>query len=228
MVLWVFGYGSLIWNPGFDFEEKILGFIKGYKRTFNLACIDHRGTPQHPARTCTLETDEEAICWGIAYCVKGGLDKEQEAMKEGDSLKPAVMGVLVFVATPDPVGNKYYLGPAPLKDMARQIATANGPNGYNRDYLFSMEKALANIMASMLLQYCKNTTVFSGNLPMVFMLLCSGHEDDSIIELANEVRKVLNRTKETKITGSDASSLKSHAPLVHLSALPEGTVVDSR
>ncbi|CAN6251506.1 unnamed protein product [Urochloa humidicola] len=218
MVLWVFGYGSLIWNPGFDFDDKILGYIKGYKRTFNLACIDHRGTPEHPARTCTLETDEEAICWGIAYCVKGGIDKERKAMqylerreceydqkisvdffKEGDSLKPAVTGVLVFVSTPDPIGNKYYLGPAPLQDMASQIATANGPTGYNRDYLFSMEKALASI----------------------------SHEDDSIIELANEVRKVLNRTKEVKITGSDVS-LKSHVPLVHLSALPEGTVVDSR
>ena len=97
MVLWVFGYGSLIWNPGFDFDDKILGFIKGYNRTFNLgmdacfagaclglgtpsltrtsasssslvlsltpaACIDHRGTAEHPARTCTLETDDEAIC----------------------------------------------------------------------------------------------------------------------------------------------------------------------
>lgn len=117
--------------------------------------------------------------------------------KDGDSLKPAVTGVLVFVSTPDPVGNKYYLGPAPLEDMARQIATANGPNGNNRDYLFSMEKALSNI----------------------------SHEDDSIIELANEVRKVLSRSE--KITGSDIS-LKSHTPLVHLSALPEGTVVDSR
>jgi hypothetical protein len=39
MVLWVFGYGSLIWNPGFDFDEKILGFIKGYKRTFNLGMV---------------------------------------------------------------------------------------------------------------------------------------------------------------------------------------------
>ncbi|PWZ15273.1 putative mitochondrial-processing peptidase subunit beta, mitochondrial [Zea mays] len=36
MVLWVFGYGSLIWNLGFDFDDKILGFIKGYNRTFNL------------------------------------------------------------------------------------------------------------------------------------------------------------------------------------------------
>jgi gamma-glutamylcyclotransferase, plant len=37
----------------------------------------------------------------------------------------------------------------------------------------------------------------------------------------------MNRTKETKITGSDGA-LKSHVPLVSLSALPEGTVVDSR
>uniref|UniRef100_A0A804Q8T6 Mitochondrial-processing peptidase subunit beta, mitochondrial n=1 Tax=Zea mays TaxID=4577 RepID=A0A804Q8T6_MAIZE len=66
MVLWVFGYGSLIWNLGFDFDDKILGFIKGYNRTFNLACIDHRGTAEHPARTCTLETDDEAICHGTS------------------------------------------------------------------------------------------------------------------------------------------------------------------
>uniref|UniRef100_A0A804P2F4 Gamma-glutamylcyclotransferase n=1 Tax=Zea mays TaxID=4577 RepID=A0A804P2F4_MAIZE len=105
--------------------------------------------------------------------------------KEGDPLKPAVTGFLVFVSTPDPIGNKYYLGPAPLQYMARQIATANGPTGYNRDYLFSMEKALASI----------------------------SHEDDSIIDLANEVRKVLNRTKDTKITGANAS-LKSHAHYV--------------
>uniref|UniRef100_A0ACD5ZE46 Uncharacterized protein n=1 Tax=Avena sativa TaxID=4498 RepID=A0ACD5ZE46_AVESA len=157
--------------------------------------------------------------WGIAYCVNGGLEKEQEAMRylekreceydqkisvdfyeDGNSLEPSVTGVLVFVSTPDPVGNKYYLGPAPLEDMARQIATANGPTGNNRDYLFSMEKALSNI----------------------------SHEDDSIIELADEVRKVLSRSNEKKITGSDIPPLKSHTPLVYLSPLLEGTVVDLR
>ncbi|XP_008652508.1 uncharacterized protein [Zea mays] len=70
MVLWVFGYGSLIWNLGFDFDDKILGFIKGYNRTFNLACIDHRGTAEHPARTCTLETDDEAICVSMVQAYK--------------------------------------------------------------------------------------------------------------------------------------------------------------
>lgn len=36
MVLWVFGYGSLIWNPGFEYDEKVIGFVKDYKRTFNV------------------------------------------------------------------------------------------------------------------------------------------------------------------------------------------------
>lgn len=39
MVLWVFGYGSLIWNPGFEFDEKIVGFIKDYRRVFDLGKI---------------------------------------------------------------------------------------------------------------------------------------------------------------------------------------------
>ncbi|CAJ1973829.1 unnamed protein product [Sphenostylis stenocarpa] len=182
MVFWVFGYGSLVWNPGFDYDEKIIGFIKDYRRVFDLACIDHRGTPENPARTCTLEEKEGSICWGAAYCVRGGPEKEKLAMqylerreceydrktlvtffKEGDSQHPALTDVIVFTSTPDKVNNKYYLGPAPLEDMARQIATAYGPCGNNRDYLFLLEKAMYDI----------------------------GHEDDLVIELANEVRKVL-------------------------------------
>ncbi|KMZ67835.1 hypothetical protein ZOSMA_257G00010 [Zostera marina] len=81
MVLWVFGYGSLIWNPGFDFDQKILGYIKDYRRVFDLACIDHRGTPEHPARTLSVESKRGALGWGIAYCVRGGLEKERMAME---------------------------------------------------------------------------------------------------------------------------------------------------
>ncbi|KAE9587018.1 putative glutathione-specific gamma-glutamylcyclotransferase, gamma-glutamyl cyclotransferase [Lupinus albus] len=186
MVFWVFGYGSLVWNPGFDYDEKIIGFIKDYRRVFDLACIDHRGTPEHPARTCTLEEKKGAICWGAAYCVQGSPEKERLAMqylekreceydqktlvsfyKEEDSLNPVLTGVIVFTSTADKA-NKYYLGPAPLQDMARQIATAYGPCGNNRDYLFLLEKAMYDI----------------------------GHEDDYVIELANEVRKELGIVNE--------------------------------
>ena len=105
MVFWVFGYGSLVWNPGFEYDEKVIGFIKDYKRVFDLgkcipniqgkqifhmtysfsflllsfliiiafayrlfyvpACIDHRGTPENPARTCTLERNEGAVCVSV-------------------------------------------------------------------------------------------------------------------------------------------------------------------
>ncbi|KAJ0253177.1 Gamma-glutamylcyclotransferase 2-1 [Hirschfeldia incana] len=182
MVLWVFGYGSLIWNPGFDFDEKLIGYIKDYKRVFDLGCIDHRGTPEHPARTCTLEQSTGAICWGAAYCVRGGPEKEKLAMEylegreceydsktlETDTTKPILTGVIVFTSTPDKVLNKYYLGPAPLEEMAMQIATASGPCGNNREYLFKLEKAMHDIE----------------------------HEDEYVIELANEVRKHLDLTKE--------------------------------
>ncbi|CAN8273355.1 unnamed protein product [Cochlearia groenlandica] len=218
MVMWVFGYGSLVWNPGFSYDEKVLGFIKGYKRVFDLACIDHRGTPENPARTCTLEKDDEAVCWGTAFCVHGGPEEERLAMeylerreceydlktcvdffKEDDPLKPAVTGVIVFTSTPDKVSNKYYLGPAPLEDMARQIATANGPCGNNRDYLFLLEKALHDI----------------------------GHEEEYVIELANEVRKVLAKssTKEVSPVSESRASLvanksKSNVPTTSHQILP--------
>ncbi|NP_001291354.1 cation transport regulator-like protein 2 [Elaeis guineensis] len=218
MVLWVFGYGSLVWNPGFDFDEKIIGFIKDYRRVFDLACIDHRGTPENPARTCMLEARNGAVCWGAAYCVKGGIEKEKAAIQylerreceydgkayvdfygEGDSLKPAATRVLVFISTLDKEANKYYLGPAPLEEMARQIATATGPCGNNRDYLFLLEKAMFGI----------------------------GHEDNYVIELANEVRKVLRGLKEKRIVGS-LIARKAHPPFMRVPSLPEATVVDLR
>ncbi|KAJ4866047.1 ChaC-like family protein [Raphanus sativus] len=225
MVMWVFGYGSLVWNPGFHYDEKVLGFIKGYKRVFDLACIDHRGTPEHPARTCTLEKDEEAICWGAAFCVRGGPEEERLAMEYlerreceydlktcvdfykvshnmPDSIQirllfsstPNNVDLKIFTSTPDKVSNKYYLGPAPLEDMARQIATANGPCGNNRDYLFLLEKAMHDI----------------------------GHEEDYVIELANEVRKVLAESSTMKVTpvkepraSRVSNKSKSNVPTAH-------------
>ncbi|XP_050220155.1 gamma-glutamylcyclotransferase 2-1 [Mercurialis annua] len=223
MVFWIFGYGSLVWNPGFEYDDKLIGCIKDYRRVFDLACIDHRGTPENPARTCTLESLEGAVCWGAAFCVRGGPVRERLAMeylekreceydkkslvdfyKEGDTSQPALTRVIVFTSTPDKISNKYYLGPAPLEEMARQIATAYGPCGNNRDYLFLLEKALFDI----------------------------GHEEDMVIELANEVRKVLGIvgneiSKETKLAGSSHFALKSLITPLQLRPFPEAVVLDS-
>ncbi|KAF6147707.1 hypothetical protein GIB67_003038 [Kingdonia uniflora] len=155
MVLWVFGYESLIWRAGFNYDQHLVGFIKGYRRS-----TDHRGTPEYPGRTVTLGPLSEEVCWGVAYKVSGEEDKQiaityLEVREKQYDMKayvdfftgpaattPAVTGVMVYIASPDTKINRNYLGPAPLEEIANQIIHAKGPSGPNRDYLFHLEKSL--------------------------------------------------------------------------------------
>jgi cation transport regulator ChaC len=80
-----------------------------------------------------------------------------------DSPCTRAISVLVYIGSPNRSKNQYYLGPAPLEDIASQIAKAAGPAGPNYEYLFRLEEALYEI----------------------------GCVDEYIIKLAKEVRKHL-------------------------------------
>ena len=58
--LWVFGYGSLIWEPGFDFDDRRLATLHGYRRAFCMTSIVYRGTPEAPGLVLALDGDPEA------------------------------------------------------------------------------------------------------------------------------------------------------------------------
>ncbi|XP_048330940.1 gamma-glutamylcyclotransferase 2-3 isoform X3 [Ziziphus jujuba] len=169
MVMWVFGYGSLIWKTGFKYDESLVGFIKGYRRVFYQGSTDHRGTPEYPGRTVTLEPADGEVCHlevrEKQYDKKAYLDFFTESM----ATTPAISGVMVYIASPDKKTNVNYLGPASIEEIAKQIVQAEGPSGPNRDYLFQLEKAL--------LQF--------------------GCKDKHVIDLAGEVRRILAETELT-------------------------------
>lgn len=144
---WVFGYGSLLWRPGFAYVDKVPALLRGWSRRFYQGSPDHRGTPGAPGRVVTLVPDGAGLCWGIAFRVADEgrneileeLDRRERAgyrriEHELAPLDPAraPLRAIVYVADPE---NPDYLGDAPPEAMAQHIARSAGPSGPNVEYL---------------------------------------------------------------------------------------------
>jgi len=67
--LWVFGYGSLMWSPGFRCTEKSVAFLRGYHRALCILSTRYRGTERRPGLVMGL--CRGGSCWGIAFRVSG-------------------------------------------------------------------------------------------------------------------------------------------------------------
>ena len=60
MAMWVFGYGSLLWNPEFPVAETRLARLAGWHRSFCMRSIHHRGTVEAPGLVLALDADPAA------------------------------------------------------------------------------------------------------------------------------------------------------------------------
>jgi len=63
--VWIFGYGSLMWNPGFAHQERVPAILHGYRRRLCVLSHNHRGTPERPGLVMGL--DRGGACKGAVY-----------------------------------------------------------------------------------------------------------------------------------------------------------------
>ena len=153
--VWVFGYGSLIWRPGMAFAERRVARVRGLARRFWQGSHDHRGLPHAPGRVVTLVEEAGASCEGVAYRLHvdraeatfAGLDHREKNgyQRRNVQLEFRLGGTgagIVYIA---PIGNRAFLGPAPLDEMVAQISRAAGPSGTNIDYVRELEAALRRL-----------------------------------------------------------------------------------
>jgi cation transport protein ChaC len=149
--LWLFAYGSLMWNPGFAFVAKRVGTVYGYHRDFSLWSRVNRGTPERPGLVLTLERG--GSCRGLAFRLADSTSREElrKLWRREMSLQsyhPRWLDlhagaerfpVLTFVVNRACSG---YAGRLPVDAMVRAIATARGKYGSSAQYLFQTQATL--------------------------------------------------------------------------------------
>lgn len=150
-MVWVFGYGSLIWNPAFDFEARRVGILHGYHRQFCFWSTVGRGTPDAPGMMLAL--DRGGSCKGVVLGVRRERSAEELKsvfMREltGKTYFPRLLRVntpegtvsaISFVANRE---SRNYAGHRTPEEIARHIARGCGHLGLCQDYLFNTTEHL--------------------------------------------------------------------------------------
>ncbi|WP_170400604.1 gamma-glutamylcyclotransferase [Ruegeria arenilitoris] len=157
MTMWVFGYGSLLWNPGFPVARSERATLHGYARSFCMSSIHHRGTEDHPGLVLALDEQDDAHCKGLALAVEAGHeDRTLHELRERELISSAyvekmldvhldsseVVTAVTYVIDADHV---QYCGGMPLEEQAQIIAHAVGGRGPNTEYLYNTAEHLAEI-----------------------------------------------------------------------------------
>src|SRR3954469_1746950 len=152
--LWVFGYGSLIWKPGFEFLERVPARLIGEHRALCVYSFVHRGTPEKPG--LVLGLDRGGACRGIALRIA-----EQDSaaaiayLREREHVTSVYREVTRSVWLENEArqrvsalayvvdrGHVQYAGRLSLAEQLRHVLQGHGQSGINRDYVLATVKAI--------------------------------------------------------------------------------------
>lgn len=156
MSLWVFGYASLLWNPGFEVAEAAQARLHDYARSFCMYSIHHRGTESDPGLVLALDAQDGAHCDGLALRAAPGTEDTTLAyLRERELISSAYLEKQLQVALTDGrqvTAVSYVIDPdhvqychLPLERQAQIIAKAVGGRGPNTEYLYNTADHLAEL-----------------------------------------------------------------------------------
>jgi len=143
--LWVFGYGSLMWSPGFFFRERSVALLRGYHRSLCILSTRYRGTDHRPGLVMGL--CRGGSCWGMAFRIPAGhvqyalgrlWHREMRRRVYYARLVPVAISrrrrvhALAFIADP---GHAQYCHELDLKSRAQLVAQGVGERGRCTDYI---------------------------------------------------------------------------------------------
>lgn len=147
--LWVFGYGSLMWSPEFEYGEKCLARLDGYRRAFCMWSIHHRGSEENPGLVLALDEKEGSTCTGVAFRVsEDQADQTLMKLRERELISSAYFEINCPITLDDGRNvsavcyvidrdHAQYCGDLGLEKQAQIIAKAVGGRGPNTEYLFN-------------------------------------------------------------------------------------------
>lgn len=155
--LWVFGYGSLMWRPGFSFKARYAARLYGYHRSFCVYSHVHRGTPERPGLVFGL--DRGGACRGFAFQVDSAQADETRAyLQEREQVTSVYLDVsrpLTLIDAPEKKvdalcfivdrSHEQYAGKLAFDEQAAIIARGVGRSGENPDYLESTVRHLSDM-----------------------------------------------------------------------------------
>lgn len=156
--LWVFGYGSLMWRPGFDFLERMPARLIGLHRALCVFSFVHRGSPEKPG--LVLGLDRGGMCRGVAFRVAAAKREATVAYLRGREQVTSVyletvrrieledearrqvgcqVRALTYVVDR---GHVQYAGRLSVAESVHYVRQGHGRSGINRDYVVETVRAL--------------------------------------------------------------------------------------
>jgi cation transport protein ChaC len=152
--LWVFGYGSLMWRPGFEFLERVPARLIGEHRALCVYSFVHRGTPEKPG--LVLGLDRGGACRGAAFRVAAKhraatvnylREREQVTSVYREVMRSVWLeneprqrvSALAYVVDR---GHVQYAGRLSLAEQVRHVQQGHGQSGNNRDYVLATVGAI--------------------------------------------------------------------------------------